>query len=51
MNLENTIGNLDLSGDSKLNVNDAHAVEVDRMVRRGNDQEINFGDDVPVEDK
>ena len=51
INLENTIGSLDLQDQSTLNVKDAHAVNVDKLVRRGNDQAINFGDDVHVEDK
>ena len=51
INLENAIGSLDLKDQSTLNVKDAHAVNVDKMVRRGNDQAINFGDDVNVEDK
>ena len=51
INLENAIGSLDLQDQSTLNVKDAHAVNVDKLVRRGNDQAINFGDDVDVEDK
>ena len=51
LNLDTKIGKLDLHNDTTMNVNNIHAADVGQLVRRGNDQQINFGDDVPADDK
>ena len=51
MNLAIQIDKLDLADKSHLHVNDAHVVNVDQYVRRGNKQEITFHEDVKKQDK
>ena len=51
MNLVIQIDKLDLADKSHLHVNDAHTVNVDQYVRRGNEQEITFHEDVKKKDR
>ena len=39
-----------MADQAKLHVNDAHAVNVDRLVRRGNENQITFHEDVGKDD-